>query len=50
MEATITIPTLYLKKVIGLNLTNISRLEKTYNVNILYDKSKVNDYCYPLSE
>lgn len=46
VEAYITIPAIYLKRIIGLSHTNINRMEKQHNVTIFYNKRFITDECY----
>ncbi|KAL4480830.1 hypothetical protein ABPG72_001699 [Tetrahymena utriculariae] len=48
VEAYITIPAIYLKRIIGLSHSNINRMEKQHNVTIFYNKRFITDECYTM--
>lgn len=48
VEAYVTIPAIYLKRIIGLSHANINRLEKQHNVTIFYHKRFITDECYTM--
>ncbi|KAL4434986.1 hypothetical protein ABPG74_017742 [Tetrahymena malaccensis] len=50
VEAYITIPAIYLKRIIGLSHSNINRMEKQHNVTIFYNKRFITDECYTMDQ
>ncbi len=50
LEATMQIPAIFLKRLLGQNRLRFPKLEREYSVRLNYNESKFNDECYPLSE
>ena len=47
-EASISIPAIYLRKLVGHGHFNINQIEKTTHVAIYYHRRFINEECYPL--
>ena len=47
-NATIEVPAIFLKRIVGEYQKNIHHIQSAFQVGVQYDKSYFNDECYPI--